>query len=111
MTHLVGSNRLLIFTKNEFLNCSVWAVGTIKHLVLLVVSCWTKFEDTWSGKCLGLMCLWGGGRKNVSDGRAGIDPLTVLYMNFCLWSRRLLSNVSWLRLVSMVVTDPGCLER
>ena len=52
----------IVFTKNEFLNCSVWAVGTIKHLVLLVVSCWTKFEDTWSGKCLGLMCLffWGG---------------------------------------------------
>ena len=45
----------IVFTKNEFLNCSVWAVGTIKHLVLLVVSCWTTFEDTWSGKCLGLM--------------------------------------------------------
>ena len=86
----------------------MWAVGTIKHLVLLVVSCWTKFEDTWSGKCLGLMCLlfvfWG--RKNVSVGRAGIDPLTVLYINCSLWSRRLLSNVSRLRLVSMVVTDP-----
>ena len=27
----------IVFTKNEFLNCSVWAVGTIKHLVLLVV--------------------------------------------------------------------------
>ena len=81
--------------------------------MLLVVSCWTKFEDTWSGKYLGLMCLlfvfWG--RKNVSVERAGIDPLTVLYMNFSLWSRRLLSNVSRLRLVSMVVTDPGCLER
>ena len=38
-----------------------------------------------------------------------MDPLTVLYMNFCLWSRRLLSNV--LRLMSMVVTEPGCLER
>ena len=98
----------IVFTKNEFLNCSVWAVGTIKHLVLLVVSCWTKFEDTWSGKCLGLMCLlfvfWG--RKNVSVGRAGMDPLTVLNMNFSLWSRRLLSNVSRLRLVSMVVTKP-----
>ena len=35
----------------------VSAVGTIEHLVLLVVSCWTKFADTWSGKCLGLMCL------------------------------------------------------
>ena len=33
----------------------VSAVGIIEHLVLLVVSCWTKFEDTWSGKCLGLM--------------------------------------------------------
>ena len=103
----------IVFTKNEFLNCLVWAVGTIKHLVLLVVSCWTKFEDTWLGKCLGLMCLLFVflGRKNVSMGRAGIDPLTVLYINFSLWSRRLLSNVSRLRLVSMVVTDPGCLER
>ena len=36
---------------------------------------------------------------------AGINPLTVLYINFSLWSRRLLSNVSRLRLVSMVVTD------
>ena len=44
-------------------------------------------------------------------GRAGIDPLTVLYINVSLWSRRLLSNVSRLRLVSMVVTYPGCLER
>ena len=88
-------------------------MGTIKHLVLLVVSCWTKFEDTWSGKCLGLMCLLFVfcGRKNVSVGRVGIDTLTVLYMNFSLWSRRLLYNVSRLRLVSMVVTDPGCLER
>ena len=51
------------------------------------------------------------GQKNVSVGRAGIDPLTVRYIHFCLWSRRLLSNVSRLRLVSMVVTDPGCLER
>ena len=46
-----------------------------------------------------------------SVGSAGIDPLTVLYIHFSLWSRRLLSNVSRLRLVSMVVTDPGCLER
>ena len=103
----------IVFTKNEFLNCSVWAVGTIKYLVLLVVSCWTKFEDTWSRKCLGLMCLlfvfWG--RKNVSVWRAGIDPLTVMYINCSLWSHRLLSNVSRLRLVSMVVTDPGCLEQ
>ena len=84
----------IVFTKNEFLNCSVWAVGTIKHLVLLVISCWTKFEDTWSGKCLGLMYLLFLGRKNVSVGRAGIDPLTVRYINFSLWSRPLLSNVS-----------------
>ena len=54
--------------------------------------------------------FWGG-RKNVSVGRAGIDPLTVRYINFSLWSRRLLSNVSRLRLMSMVVTDPECLER
>ena len=29
----------IVLKKNEFLNCSVWAVGTIKHLVLLVVNC------------------------------------------------------------------------
>ena len=39
-------------------------------------------------------------------GRVGIDPLTVWYINFSLWSRRLLYNVSRLRLVSIVVTDP-----
>ena len=59
------------------------------------------------------MCLsfvfWGW--KNVSVGRAGIDSLTVRDIKFSLWSRRLLSNVSRLRLVSLVVTDPGCLER
>ena len=44
---------IVFYTRNEFLNCSLWAVGTMKHLVLLVVSCWTNFEDTWSGKCLG----------------------------------------------------------
>ena len=27
----------IVFNKNEFLNCSVWAVGTRKHLVLLVI--------------------------------------------------------------------------
>ena len=38
----------IVIIKNEFCYCSVWAVGAMKHLVLLVVSC-TKFEDTWSG--------------------------------------------------------------
>ena len=38
-------------------------------------------------------------RKNVSVWRAGIDPLTVRYINVSLWSRRLLSNVSMVRLV------------
>ena len=55
--------------------------------------------------CL-LFVFWG--RKNVSVGRAGIDPLTVWYINFSLWSHHLLFNVSRLRLVSMVVTDPEC---
>ena len=41
----------------------------------------------------------------------GWDPLTVLYVHCSLWSCCLLSNVSRLRLVSMVMTDPGCLER
>jgi len=41
----------IVLKLNEFLNCSMWAVGTMKYLVLLVVSC-TTFEDTWSGKCL-----------------------------------------------------------
>ena len=43
------------------------------------------------------------------SGRAGIDPLTVRYINCSLWSCRLLSSV--LRSVSMVVTDPRCLEQ
>ena len=30
----------VVFTNNEFSNCSVWAVGTMKHLVLLVVRNW-----------------------------------------------------------------------
>ena len=52
------------FYKKEFLNCSVWAVGTMKHLVLVVVSCCTKVDDIWLGKCLGcLVCFRG--RKNV----------------------------------------------
>ena len=61
---------ICFYKKNELINCSVWAVGTMKHLLLLVVNCWTKFGVTWSGKCLGWMCLlfvfWG--RKNVSVG-------------------------------------------
>ena len=56
-----------------------------------------------------LFVFWG--RKNDSVGRAEIDPLTVRYINVSLWFRRLLSHVSRLRLVSMVVPDPGCLER
>ena len=54
----------------------MWAVGTMKHLVLLVVSC-TKFEDTWEMLRLNVsfVCFWG--QKNVSVGRAGIVPLTV----------------------------------
>ena len=51
------------------------------------------------------------GAGSVSVGRAGIDPLTVWYINSSLWSHRLLSDVSRLRSVTMVVTDPGCLER
>ena len=43
------------------------------------------------------------GRKNVSVGTAGIDPVTVRYINVSLWSCRLCSNVSRVRLVSMVV--------
>ena len=63
------------------------------------------------GKCLGLMCLlfvfWG--QKKVSVGRAGIDPLTVLYINFSLWSRRLLSNVSRLRIECVVIPNSAVL--
>ena len=39
-----------------------------------------------------LFVFWS--RKNVSVGRAGIDPLTGRCINVSLWSRRLLSNVS-----------------
>ena len=61
---------------------------------------------------LRLNVSFGGGRGGrMSVGRAGIDPLTVRYINVSLWSRHLLSNVSRFRLESMVVTNPGCLER
>ena len=60
----------IVFTKNELLNCSVWAVGTKKHLVMLFVSCWTTFEEIWevlrlnvSFVCFlrdGRMFQWGG---------------------------------------------------
>ena len=40
------------------------------------------------------VCFWG--RKNVSVGRAGIDPLTVRYIHFSLWPCRPCSNVPWL---------------
>ena len=103
LVKLVPVNYCFFNTKTEFLHCSLW---TIKHLMLLVVSCCRKFEGTWSGKCLGRMCLllvglfvwlfvclFVSGRKNVSVGRAAIDPLTVWYINFSVWSRRLCSNV------------------
>ena len=51
------------------------------------------------------------GPEECFSGGTGTDPLTVRYINSSLWSRRLLSNVSRLRLVSMGVTNPGCLER
>ena len=38
------------------------------------------------------VCFFGGW-KNVSVGRAGIDPLTVRYISFSLWCRCLCSNV------------------
>ena len=65
----------------------------------------------WEVLRLNVSFFFWGGRKNVSMGRVGIDPLTVRYINVSLWSRHLLSNVSRLRLESMVVTNPGCLER
>ena len=96
------------YIKNEFLNCTMWPVGTMEHLVLLVVSCCTKCEDTWSGKCLGWMyllfvlwpeeCLSGEGWDRSL--KSSVDHFLVLY-----------SNVPRLRLVSINVTDPGCLER
>ena len=44
----------------------------------------------WDVLRLNVSCLLFWGRKSVSVGRAGIDPLTVRYINFSLWSRRLL---------------------
>ena len=51
------------------------------------------------------------GQKNVSVGSAGINPITVWYIYCSLWSRHLCSNLSRLRLVTIVVTDPGCLDQ
>ena len=50
-------------------------------------------------------------RNKIQFNSIQFNPLTVRYINVCLWSRRLLSNVFRLRLVSLVITDPGCLER
>jgi len=36
----------------------------------------------WEVLTLNVSCLFFGGQKNVSMGRAGIDPLTVPYINF-----------------------------
>ena len=55
-------------------------------------------------------CLFFGGQKKVSVGRAGIDPLTVLYINFSLWSRCLLSNVSRLRIECVVLIQLNTLK-
>ena len=55
-----------------------------------------------------MFCL---GRNNVSVGRAGIVLLTVWYIHFSLWSRRLCSNVPRVKLLCTVVTDNECLER
>ena len=71
----------------------MWVVGTMKHLVWEMLRLNVPF-----------VCFWG--RKNVSLGRPGIDSLTVRYKHFTLFS-----NVWRLRLVSMIMTDPGCLER
>ena len=54
--------------------------------------------------------FWGGGECFSGEGWDR-SLKTVRYIKFSLWWRRLLSNVSKLRLVSMVVTDPVCLER
>jgi len=57
-----------------------------------------------------VFCLFFGGQKKVSVGRAGIDPLTVLYINFSLWSRCLLSNVSRLRIECVVLIQLNTLK-
>ena len=41
-----------------------------------------------------VFCLFFWSQKNVAVGRAGIDPLTVWYIHFRIWSRRLCSTVS-----------------
>ena len=84
----------------------MWAVRTMKHLHGVVVKKYIHGLGSLNVSFVGFF----GGRKNVSVRRAGIDPITIWYINISLWSRRLLSNVSRLRLVSMVVTDPGCLD-
>ena len=52
------------------------------------------------------MCCFG-----PKQGRAGIVLLTVWYIHFSLWSRRLCSSVTSVRLLSTVVTDNEYLGR
>ena len=53
----------------------LFSVGCGHYDTSGIGGCWTTFEDTWSGKCLGWMCLvcFCGGRNNVSVGKAGVD--------------------------------------
>jgi len=55
----------------------------MKHVVLLVVRCSTKFQETWPGKGLGGMhlCLFCFCTGRMFQWGAGIYPLTVLYIN------------------------------
>ena len=100
----------IVFTKNEFLNyCSVWALGTITLLVLLVVEQNLRIHGGEVFR-FNVSCLFFGGQKKVSVGRAGIDPLTVLYIHFSLWSRCLLSNVSRLRIKCVVLIQLNTLK-
>ena len=62
-TRLVGSSRQLFLQKNEFLNyCSVWALGTIKLLVLLVVGQNLRIHGGEMFR-FNVSCLFFGGQK------------------------------------------------
>ena len=58
------------------------------------------------------MCLfWGVGAGRMFSGEGWDRCLSISVHTFCLWYHHLYCNVSMLRLVNMVVTYPGCLER
>ena len=87
----------------------MWAVGTIKHLVLLVVG---KNLRIHGGEVFRLnvsfVCFLGPEESFSGEGWDRSSDSSV-HINFSLWSRRLLSNVSRLRIECVVIPNSAVL--